>query len=267
MIALNLDDAVAHRAARSAALFQPARRAPRCPPAGSGKPGDRRHALAGAALGLAADPHARSAFAPPPERPSGRRIPAPHGGNWGTASRCRWSRRFASAMPRIMPVCREARRARAVRHAGKVEWCHEITQKITRPSRSAHVTIGGGAPIVVQSMTNTDTADIEGTVAQVKALARAGLRTGARHGQQRRIGRRRTAHPRAIGCAGRRHAVGRRFPLQRPQAAEGASRLRAGACQAAHQSGQRRPGQQARPAIRRNDRNRLQVLGSRCASA
>src|SRR5208282_1445593 len=36
------------------------------------------------------------------------------------------------------------------------------------------VTIGGGAPIVVQSMTNTDTADIEGTVAQVKALAQAG---------------------------------------------------------------------------------------------
>ena len=30
------------------------------------------------------------------------------------------------------------------------------------------------APIVVQSMTNTDTADIDGTVAQVKALARAG---------------------------------------------------------------------------------------------
>ena len=36
------------------------------------------------------------------------------------------------------------------------------------------VTIGGSAPIIVQSMTNTDTADIEGTVAQVKALARAG---------------------------------------------------------------------------------------------
>ena len=36
------------------------------------------------------------------------------------------------------------------------------------------VIIGGSAPIVVQSMTNTDTADIEGTVAQVKALARAG---------------------------------------------------------------------------------------------
>ena len=36
------------------------------------------------------------------------------------------------------------------------------------------VTVGGGAPIVVQSMTNTDTADIEATVAQVAALARAG---------------------------------------------------------------------------------------------
>jgi (E)-4-hydroxy-3-methylbut-2-enyl-diphosphate synthase len=37
-----------------------------------------------------------------------------------------------------------------------------------------HVTVGGNAPIVVQSMTNTDTADIEGTVAQIKSLARAG---------------------------------------------------------------------------------------------
>jgi (E)-4-hydroxy-3-methylbut-2-enyl-diphosphate synthase len=40
-------------------------------------------------------------------------------------------------------------------------------------SRGA-VTVGGGAPIVVQSMTNTDTADIDATVAQVAALARAG---------------------------------------------------------------------------------------------
>ena len=36
------------------------------------------------------------------------------------------------------------------------------------------VTVGGGAPIVVQSMTNTDTADVEGTAQQVAALARAG---------------------------------------------------------------------------------------------
>ncbi len=36
------------------------------------------------------------------------------------------------------------------------------------------VTVGGGAPIVVQSMTNTDTADVEATVQQVADLARAG---------------------------------------------------------------------------------------------
>ena len=37
-----------------------------------------------------------------------------------------------------------------------------------------NVVVGGGEPIVVQSMTNTDTADIAGTVEQVAALARAG---------------------------------------------------------------------------------------------
>jgi (E)-4-hydroxy-3-methylbut-2-enyl-diphosphate synthase len=36
------------------------------------------------------------------------------------------------------------------------------------------VTVGGGAPIVVQSMTNTDTADVDSTVRQVAALANAG---------------------------------------------------------------------------------------------
>ncbi len=36
------------------------------------------------------------------------------------------------------------------------------------------VTVGGGAPIVVQSMTNTDTADVEKTVVQVADLFRAG---------------------------------------------------------------------------------------------
>ena len=37
-----------------------------------------------------------------------------------------------------------------------------------------NVTVGGGAPIVVQSMTNTDTADVDSTVRQVAALANAG---------------------------------------------------------------------------------------------
>jgi (E)-4-hydroxy-3-methylbut-2-enyl-diphosphate synthase len=42
------------------------------------------------------------------------------------------------------------------------------------PVHVGKVKVGGGAPIVVQSMTNTDTADIEATAQQVAALARAG---------------------------------------------------------------------------------------------
>ncbi len=48
---------------------------------------------------------------------------------------------------------------------------------IRRPSRRVlvgGVAVGGGAPVVVQSMTNTDTADVEATVRQVADLWRAG---------------------------------------------------------------------------------------------
>ncbi|CAM5776502.1 4-hydroxy-3-methylbut-2-en-1-yl diphosphate synthase (flavodoxin) [Labrys miyagiensis] len=47
-------------------------------------------------------------------------------------------------------------------------------RRTTVPVDVGGVTVGGGAPIVVQSMTNTDTADVDGTVRQVAALARAG---------------------------------------------------------------------------------------------
>jgi (E)-4-hydroxy-3-methylbut-2-enyl-diphosphate synthase len=40
--------------------------------------------------------------------------------------------------------------------------------------RVGRVLLGGGAPVVVQSMTNTDTADVKATAEQVAALARAG---------------------------------------------------------------------------------------------
>src|ERR1700759_4436311 len=46
---------------------------------------------------------------------------------------------------------------------------HRTTQVMV-----GNVAVGGGAPIVVQSMTNNDTADVESPVAQVAALARAG---------------------------------------------------------------------------------------------
>jgi (E)-4-hydroxy-3-methylbut-2-enyl-diphosphate synthase len=49
-----------------------------------------------------------------------------------------------------------------------------ILRKNTVGVKVGNVQIGGGAPIVVQSMTNTDTADVDGTVRQVLDLARAG---------------------------------------------------------------------------------------------
>ena len=48
------------------------------------------------------------------------------------------------------------------------------TRRTSVPVRIADVTVGGQHPIVVQSMTNTDTADVAATVAQVTELARAG---------------------------------------------------------------------------------------------
>ena len=51
---------------------------------------------------------------------------------------------------------------------------HPVRRRLTVGVDVGGVRIGGGAPVVVQSMTNTDTADVDATVAQVQALARAG---------------------------------------------------------------------------------------------
>ncbi|MEZ5395758.1 MAG: flavodoxin-dependent (E)-4-hydroxy-3-methylbut-2-enyl-diphosphate synthase [Bryobacterales bacterium] len=49
-----------------------------------------------------------------------------------------------------------------------------VTRRNTIACDVGGVTVGGGAPVVVQSMTNTDTADTAATVNQVMALAKAG---------------------------------------------------------------------------------------------
>jgi (E)-4-hydroxy-3-methylbut-2-enyl-diphosphate synthase len=49
-----------------------------------------------------------------------------------------------------------------------------IQRRPSTPVRIGTVTVGGAAPVVVQSMTNTDTADVESTVRQVRELADAG---------------------------------------------------------------------------------------------
>src|SRR6185437_6786403 len=60
------------------------------------------------------------------------------------------------APPAVGPAARRATRAVDIRWGDRV------------------VTVGGGAPVVVQSMTNTDTADAIATAVQVKQLALAG---------------------------------------------------------------------------------------------
>ena len=50
----------------------------------------------------------------------------------------------------------------------------EIPRRQTVPVRVGNVWIGGPNPIAVQSMTNTDTEDVESTAAQVEALAASG---------------------------------------------------------------------------------------------
>src|SRR5579862_4679671 len=50
----------------------------------------------------------------------------------------------------------------------------DIQRRASVAVNIAGVKVGGGHPIVVQSMTNTDTADVTGTVNQVMALAKAG---------------------------------------------------------------------------------------------
>lgn len=49
-----------------------------------------------------------------------------------------------------------------------------VTRRKTRQIKIGNVAIGGDAPIVVQSMTNTDTRDVDVTVAQIKRLVEAG---------------------------------------------------------------------------------------------
>ena len=49
-----------------------------------------------------------------------------------------------------------------------------ITRRDTRPVMVGNVPVGGGAPISVQSMTNTDTRDVEGTLAQIGRMQAGG---------------------------------------------------------------------------------------------
>ena len=50
----------------------------------------------------------------------------------------------------------------------------QIQRRVSRQVQIGNVLVGGDAPIMVQSMTNTDTENVDATVEQVAELARAG---------------------------------------------------------------------------------------------
>ncbi len=85
---------------------------------------------------------------------------------------------IAVAYDRFVPSCGRLRESRGALGYNRAPFFDRSISSVTRrssiPVRIGSVTVGGNAPIVVQSMTNTDTADIESTVSQVRDLARAG---------------------------------------------------------------------------------------------
>src|SRR5436305_4882268 len=104
---------------------------------------------------------------------------------------------------------------------------------VTRPVSVGPVTIGGGAPIVVQSMTNTDTADITATVDQVAALARAGselvrvtVNTAEASAAIPYIRDRLAAKGIEVPIVGDFHFNGHRLLTQHPACAEALAKLR-----------------------------------------
>ena len=99
--------------------------------------------------------------------------------------------------------------------------------------RIGGVTVGGGRPVVVQSMTNTDTADVEATVRQVCELAEAGseivrvtVNTEAAAAAVPRIKERLLAAGCGVPLVGDFHFNGHRLLAAHPGCAEALDKLR-----------------------------------------
>ena len=139
-----------------------------------------------------------------------------------------------------------------------------ITRRRTRVALVGGIQIGGGAPIVVQSMTNTDTADIAATVAQVKALADAGSELVRIAVNTAEAAAAVPAIRERLDAMSLQGAADRRLSFQRPQAAVQLPGLRAGAREVPDQSRQRRQGHPPRSAVRGDDRagDRLRQAGA-----
>jgi (E)-4-hydroxy-3-methylbut-2-enyl-diphosphate synthase len=108
-----------------------------------------------------------------------------------------------------------------------------LSRKTTRAVRIGKVVIGGGAPIVVQSMTNTDTADAGATAQQVHDLARAGselvritVNTAEAAAQVARIRDELARRDCAVPLVGDFHFNGHRLLGQYPECAEALAKYR-----------------------------------------
>jgi (E)-4-hydroxy-3-methylbut-2-enyl-diphosphate synthase len=106
-------------------------------------------------------------------------------------------------------------------------------RRSARPVLVGDVAIGGAAPIVVQSMTNTDTADVAATVAQVAELARAGselvrvtVNTAEAAAAVPHIRERLAAKGIAVPLIGDFHFNGHRLLTRHPACAEALAKLR-----------------------------------------
>jgi (E)-4-hydroxy-3-methylbut-2-enyl-diphosphate synthase len=106
-------------------------------------------------------------------------------------------------------------------------------RRATRMVNIGGIIVGGGAPIVVQSMTNTDTADVAATVAQVAALAHAGselVRITVNNAEAAvavpRIRERLDAMNVSVPLIGDFHFNGHRLLAQHPACAEALAKLR-----------------------------------------
>jgi (E)-4-hydroxy-3-methylbut-2-enyl-diphosphate synthase len=106
-------------------------------------------------------------------------------------------------------------------------------RKSTRAVRIGDVAVGGGAPIVVQSMTNTDTADAGATAQQVYELARAGselvritVNTAEAAAQVARIRDELEKRGCTVPLVGDFHFNGHRLLSQHPECAEALAKYR-----------------------------------------
>ena len=108
-----------------------------------------------------------------------------------------------------------------------------MNRRISRQVAVEDVRIGGGAPVVVQSMTNTDTEDAEATARQVEALARAGselvritVNTPQAAAQVARIRERLDARGCKVPLVGDFHYNGHKLLTQYPDCAQALAKYR-----------------------------------------